>query len=71
MIKKLSKLFPYGDASKFCEHLFRNYDTNKDGKIEFKELIIGLSIKAHGSLEDKVSWNVCIWISILFVELFF
>lgn len=63
-------MFPYGDASKFCEHLFRNYDTNKDGKIEFKELIIGLSIKAHGSLEDKVSWNARLF-AILFGVLFF
>ncbi len=48
-----SKLFP-SDVGKTCEYLFFNFDSNRDGMIDFKELITALSIKTHGTLEDKV-----------------
>jgi Ca2+-binding EF-hand superfamily protein len=35
-IEVYQQLFPVGDANKFCGHIFRTFDTDNSGKIDFK-----------------------------------
>lgn len=48
------KNYAHGRADKFCEYLFRAYDVNNNGYIDFKEFLIPISINSRGTVEEKL-----------------
>ncbi|KAJ8305706.1 hypothetical protein KUTeg_016251 [Tegillarca granosa] len=54
-IKVYNKMFA-GDATYFADHVFRTFDKNHDGKLNFKEFIVGVCMSGSSDPEVKMKW---------------
>lgn len=48
--------FPFGDAAPYADFVFRIFDSDKSGLVDFKEFVSALSISSRGELEEKLDW---------------
>merc|ERR1712193_271242 len=55
-MKIYSKCFPVGCVNDFCDHVFRTFDTDGNGFIDFKEFLLAISVTSSGSPEEKLNW---------------
>jgi len=51
-----TKLFPDGDATEFTDHIFRTYDLDENGVIDFREFMVTVNIAQRGTKEEKLKW---------------
>ena len=52
----LSQVFPAGDAHAFAANIFKTFDVEGTGRINFRQFISVLSIQLKGSLGEKLEW---------------
>ncbi|XP_019967728.1 guanylyl cyclase-activating protein 2-like [Paralichthys olivaceus] len=45
------------EESAYMENVFRSFDTNKDGNIDFMEFVAAVHLVLRGKLEDKLKWS--------------
>merc|ERR1712063_77212 len=55
-MKIYSKCFSGGSAKDFCDHVFRTFDSDKNGFIDFKEFLLAIDVTSSGSPEEKLNW---------------
>ncbi|NXN59950.1 GUC1A protein, partial [Rynchops niger] len=44
------------EANEYIEQMFRTFDMNKDGYIDFMEYVAALSLVLRGKMEQKLRW---------------
>merc|ERR1719510_1149540 len=47
-------LYPDGDPDKFGDHVFRAFDTDGNGYIDFKEFMLAIYATSGSTIEDKI-----------------
>ena len=55
-MKIYSQCFPSGNARDFCDHIFRTFDTDGNGYIDFREFLLAIDITSSGTAEEKLGW---------------
>ena len=50
------KFFPSNDANSFAKNVFRNFDADKNGSIDFVEFMIAIDVTSSGEPREKLMW---------------
>ncbi|KAF3813572.1 hypothetical protein GH733_018725, partial [Mirounga leonina] len=51
-----AKFFPEADPKAYAQHVFRSFDANSDGSLDFKEYVIALHMTSEGRTNQKLEW---------------
>lgn len=54
-IRMYNSLFK-GDGSHFVSNVFRTFDTNNDGVVDFEEYIVGICTSGSSRFRTKMNW---------------
>ena len=48
--------FLSANTKEFCDYVFRNFDKDGNGYIDFKEFLLAIHVTSCGTAEDKLNW---------------
>ncbi|XP_074600170.1 neuronal calcium sensor 2-like [Brevipalpus obovatus] len=51
-----SVFFDGGSPSEFCEHVYRTFDSDNDGYIDFKEFLLAVGVTTGTDPREKLKW---------------
>ncbi|KAI1305786.1 Kv channel-interacting protein 4 [Halotydeus destructor] len=52
-----AQFFPRGaDSSQYAHYVFNTFDPDRTGGVTFTDFVVGLSVLARGSVQDKLRW---------------
>ena len=51
-----NKIYPHSDGNEMATRVFKKFDLNGSGKINFEEFICALGVTTNGSTEKRMSW---------------
>jgi len=55
-MKIYDEISPFGNSKDFVDHIFRIFDKDGDGTIDFKEFMIATDLTTSGTPEEKLRW---------------
>ena len=55
-IQMYEKFFPANDANSFAQNVFRNFDADRNGLIDFTEFMIAIDVTSSGEPREKLMW---------------
>ena len=56
IIKIYDEISPFGNSKDFVDNIFRVFDKDGDGTIDFKEFMVATDMTASGTPEEKLRW---------------
>lgn len=56
-----ASFFPDADPTAYARHVFRSFDTNADGTLDFKEYIVALHLTSSGKTLHKLEWAFALY----------
>ncbi|MEQ2167119.1 hypothetical protein GOODEAATRI_000853 [Goodea atripinnis] len=56
-----ASFFPGADPTAYARHVFRSFDTNADGTLDFKEYIVALHLTSGGKTLQKLEWAFALY----------
>ncbi|KAI1884265.1 hypothetical protein AGOR_G00224660 [Albula goreensis] len=56
-----ASFFPDADPTAYARHVFRSFDTNSDGTLDFKEYIVALHLTSSGKTVQKLEWAFALY----------
>ncbi|CAM4746349.1 unnamed protein product [Rotaria magnacalcarata] len=54
-LRVYKRFYPEGKAAKYCNFVFKAFDTDNNNWIDFTEFLLAVSISQHGNLEEKLN----------------